>query len=677
MTRNAGVSIETNFTNGLVTEATGLNFPENAVTATDNCVFNSKGIATRRDGFDYEENYDAFAIAATPEAVCVEYVWEAVAGDGNRNILVQQVGTKLYLMNITASTGISDSLVHTIDLNVYATELLLIGNNACAMAHGLGRLTVVHPFCTPFFVEYNREAATFSETAISILTRDFRGVDPRPTGRNTTLTVLEYYNRLNQGWTDPLMNEYEGKLNFFPSDFEVWWLYKGVDPTFGAEVFLPPGVVNQVAASYITRGNSPAPNGTLILTEFYQDRSAVSGLPGIPVITSGIFRPSAVAFHAGRIFYSGVDYNEYSSRIYFSQIVERPVQFGRCYQENDPTSQYSPDLLPTDGGVISIPDIGKILKLWPINNSVLVIASNGVWEITGSTGIGFTATDYTVKKISSVATTSAYSFVNVQGSPFWWGVSGIYAAGMENEATGLKISNVSDPKIKQFFFDIPEDSRAYAKGAYDSTNQVIQWVYKSTAGTNLTEKFEYNKVLNLSTKNSAFYPWTLPPGSAQIRGIFTVKGTAIGVDSASIRYTAYNPASTGWTIAKTYKGRRYDWFVPSAGVGIEYLSTLTSGYKIRGQAITKGQTNYIRLYNEGRGSFYLWSQWDFKTNELQGRWGSPQIIAFNDLKDGDVYTKRPKIRGHGLSLQLTFQSIGRDDFAIVGWSAFDTTNARP
>ncbi len=58
MPRSAAVTIENNFVNGLVTEATALNFPEAAATDTQNCVFNQDGSFTRRRGLEFEAAYD-------------------------------------------------------------------------------------------------------------------------------------------------------------------------------------------------------------------------------------------------------------------------------------------------------------------------------------------------------------------------------------------------------------------------------------------------------------------------------------------------------------------------------------------------------------------------------------------------------------------------------------------
>ena len=54
MARSAGIKVENNFTRGLITEATGLNFPENACVDTDNCEFESEGVVRRRKALDLE-----------------------------------------------------------------------------------------------------------------------------------------------------------------------------------------------------------------------------------------------------------------------------------------------------------------------------------------------------------------------------------------------------------------------------------------------------------------------------------------------------------------------------------------------------------------------------------------------------------------------------------------------
>lgn len=707
MARNAGVVVENNLTSGLITEATGLNFPENAVTATDNCVFDPKGNVRRRDGIDKEVGSVASAIISE-ENVCVEYIWENVGGHGNLTFLVQQIGQWLYFYNSDGSTALSDSIVGAILCTTYATDANNISNNTCGFAHGLGRLIVTHPFCDPFFVEYNRDTNVFSADRINIRTRDFKGLEPRPTDRTAAISDPELYNRFNQGFIVSRVQEYAGKLGFYPSDYEVWWLYKGPDPNFPSqEVFLPPNIVNQVAANQIDRGNSFAPNGSVILNEFYQDRSAATNIAGLPVVTSGTYRPSTCAFHAGRAFYSGVNYGEWSSKVYFSQIVERAAQLGRCYQENDPASQFAPDLLPTDGGVVSIPEAGSVLKLWSINNSLLVVCSNGIWEITGSSGIGFAANDYTVRKLSSLNTTSNLSFVNVNGSPFWWGQDGIYAA-VSSETGQISVQNISDRTIKSFFFDILESNRRFVKGAFNPKDQIIQWLYRTGEAPTLKEQFTYNRILNFNVKSQAFYDWGVSSSVMRIKGIFATKGSgevtvqdpvldndgavvtdnflnvvtvpkaATTTNSSEFKYTVINTNTTVWTYGQSRTGTKADWIDGQPGAASDFESSFTTGFKIRGQGLAKFQENYIRFFNLGNGSFQFYSQWDYKGNPASGRFGSPQLVTFFDSLDSDsVQTRRKKVRGHGLALQITVKSVGTQEFNIIGWSGFDTSNERP
>ena len=54
MARSIGTTVENNFVNGLITEATGLNFPENACTDTLNCIFYDNGKVSRRKNVRFE-----------------------------------------------------------------------------------------------------------------------------------------------------------------------------------------------------------------------------------------------------------------------------------------------------------------------------------------------------------------------------------------------------------------------------------------------------------------------------------------------------------------------------------------------------------------------------------------------------------------------------------------------
>ena len=52
MAQQTSTAVENNFTKGFITESTGLNFPENAATDTDNCEYTIVGDVNRRLGID-------------------------------------------------------------------------------------------------------------------------------------------------------------------------------------------------------------------------------------------------------------------------------------------------------------------------------------------------------------------------------------------------------------------------------------------------------------------------------------------------------------------------------------------------------------------------------------------------------------------------------------------------
>lgn len=318
---------------------------------------------------------------------------------------------------------------------------------------------------------------------------------------------------------------YKNLTGLYPSNSQVWWAYKrplelGTQepPKNYIEVF-DPQLRHQISS-----GNTPAGKGHYILNAFRQDRSKASGVGGIPIQDSNFFRPTATAFMAGRVFYAGVNTAGYNTKIYFSQILERPDQIQFCYQSADPTAEDIRDLLPSDGGVIVAPDIAEIRILFVVGQALFVGASNGVWQISGSEGIGFKANDYTITKVSGTPVLSSMSFVFVEGVPFWWNRSGIWTLS-QNQLGQSQISSLTDETIKGFFDEIPATCKEYAKGAYDPSLKRIQWLYRSTEPETDADKYVYDTILNLDMRTGAFYPFQpVNVPRVSLLGLFDVEG---------------------------------------------------------------------------------------------------------------------------------------------------------
>ena len=318
----------------------------------------------------------------------------------------------------------------------------------------------------------------------------------------------------------------------YPSNVQTWWSMKRpvqATPDNLQKTYLE--VFDPATRFQMTYGNTLAPKGHYIFDAFKIDRSSESDVPGLEVEHTRGQRPRAVAFYAGRVFYAGVRASKWGSRIYFSQVLERPDdQVGSCHQNQDPTSEDVPDLLPTDGGVIVIPELGDIVKLFAFATGLFVFAQNGVWQISGPDGGGFKANDYSVSRISKSGAFGPHSFVETEQGLLWWNRNGIWALAPDQTGLNMTVTSLTDRTIKEFMEGIPDESKKYAKGAYNHQTKIVQWIYRAEAPTTISEQYGYNRILNLDTRSGAFYPWrpisSTYESSFELSGIISVVGDA-------------------------------------------------------------------------------------------------------------------------------------------------------
>lgn len=701
----ANVLVENSFINGLVTEATGLNFPDKAVTETYDCEFDLDGSVYRRTAIDLEEDFTTKTIDRSG-SVIKTYLWQNVAGNGDVTVAVVQVGDTIYFYE-TNGTGIFSTGEQTTTVTLTPVSGAPVPDTVEAQfCDGNGYLIVTHPYCDPMRISYDIDAHTATAVNIDIKIRDFEGatadpyaVDERPTSTLAALNVPHKYNLYNQGWNTTNLTAWDTAQTTMPSNADVMWRFKDSSDNFDATT---PSI------NRITSGNTPAPKGHFVLTLSNQDRDTASGLSGVLATTTSFQRPSACAFFAGRVFYAGINYVGFNSNIYFTQILESVSQYGNAYQVNDPTAEDLFDLLPNDGGVISIPEAGTIIKMFTVPGGLCVFAANGVWFITGSTGLGFTANDYAVLKIADINTISDTSFVNVGGFPAWWNSEGIYI--MQGGQNLPNVKSLSYDTIKTFYDGIPVVSKRYARGFFDKTDGHIRWLYRSASTSTLEELYEYDRVLNFNIRTNAFYPWTISPSDVKVHAILSSELITrpitvdlvtendlvdLIVDSGGnqvITYTASGSSdqqfdkylvsyADGGSYEFTFANRTDDTYKDWESYddfGIMYNSYFKSGQRLDGQALAKGQANWVNVYSriEEPVKYNFQALWDFANTGNTGRWSSSQQITHTDTNYTNA-SRRLKVRGHGKAMQFKVSSVLDEPFDIIGWSSFRTVNAAP
>src|SRR6185369_4949916 len=144
-----------------------------------------------------------------------------------------------------------------------------------------------------------------------------------------------------------------------------------------------------------------------------------------------------------------------------------------------PTSREGADVVDTDGGYIKIAEMDKVYSLKPLGNSLVVIANNGVWAITGGNEFGFSATNYKVGQISTYGCTAKNSVILQGDTIMYWGDGGIYVVAPDKTTGNLVVNNVSRTTIQTLFDAIPSDAIPSVKGAYDDKKKKLRWVYKT------------------------------------------------------------------------------------------------------------------------------------------------------------------------------------------------------
>lgn len=467
----------------------------------------------------------------------------------------------------------------------------------------------------------------------------------------------------------------------YPSNADVWWRFKDT-----SNIFNPTTTISNV-----TLNSGPAPKGAYILSAFSQQRDVISGISSLTDVVTNV-RPKTGTWYQGRVWYAGVDssfppagdqpFSTWTETIYFSQIVLTTSEFAKCYQTNDPTSEDLFALLPTDGGTIVIQGSGSIYKLFALKFGLLVFAANGIWFIGGSSGTGFAANDYTITKISNIQSTSGTSFVNVNGYPMFWNEEGVYYVAPSQQGgsahspdIALDVTNLALGTILSFYADIPLQSKKFARGDYHPLDYIVQWCYRDTNESSVTDRYQFNRILCFNTATKAFYTYTLgqPTSSGvYVHGINYVAGPggSTSPDPVFKYLTSYTGSPYSFSFSEENSTTYTDW--PAFGVGASFTSFFITGYNLKGKAMTKFQIPYVYMFsrNPAFNEYIIQSIWDYAGTGNSGRWSVRQVIQNNNPNFTTLY-KKHRLRGRGLAVQIQITSMPGQPFDLMGWSMWN------
>lgn len=726
------------FTKGLITEAGPLTFPENASLVDENMVLNKDGSRQRRLGLNIEEGATEYTytgdVTGTNKPQISMHLWKNPTKTGSFDIVVVQ--TSEYLKFYKAdSTSIDANPLHSgaaLLIPNYDVEFRIV------TASLLGQLVIAYGYTSVYILTYDEVTDTVTGESSNLNIRDIYGVatstlldyqsglavvpykvdfrpgTPDPITASDTSSLIHMYNLRNQGWPtitnesvnqdgsgnptdgDPtqLDTDAPGNPHLRPSDADVFWRYRVTaadSPScIGAyshwEVYKERNV-----------GTSPAPRGQCILDVFdrsgsrqdYYDEKTGDPTLILPVDTS-TGQISQVGTFAGRYFYAVKELtrtggDERTPRIgnfvFFSQVIKSTAQVGKCYQEADPTAENLFEVVDTDGGFISLPEAGEILKLVPLGSSLFVFATNGVWEIFGGES-GFSATNQNVIKTTSIGALSTTSIVVSESVLTYWANSGIILINMDATTNHGIATNITITTIQSLYNAIPLVEKKRAIGVFDEINRKIRWLY-----TNTTRDWPpiFDRELIFDADLQAFYTNVI------LDDLFTYAYVDV-IAVPDIRYLVGRYLGVGsikYTFAYYRDTTFYD-FEDNDSPAILLTGYLTGGASSSNKQIGKLVTHLKRTETgfEEDGDSIVFSnpsgcmvqaQWEWTSSPTAGKWGAAMQMyrlqrpyypsGVEDPFDYGytVITSRSGIRGRGRALSLLFESEPGKDMHILGW----------
>lgn len=709
------------FIKGLVTEAGELTFPPDASVDEDNCDLSRDGSRGRRKGAEREVGAALSTFTVADAATVNNGDWKNVGGQAGLEYLVVQKGTTLYFYNKAAAPFSASQLADTVDLTPYEiVGSVGITNTKCQFASIEGTLVVASLAMDTIYVQRNNDTGAITATEIDFRMRDFEWLGNRTLNEYDVFLPDEQrkYDTQNTGWVGEkglaARSAYStANNNAWPALTHPWYSGKDADGNFDAEEW-----------SKIYSGSSLLGNGHFIINPFAKDRAAASGL-NIPTEMEAT-RFKCVEAFGGRVFYSGLEGAESSGLVFFSRQIDNVRELGECLQQNDPTSEDFSDLLPTDGGVIKIPDAVNIKVLHAMGPILVVFADNGIWTINGVDGV-FKATEYSIQRASETGIASAGSFVSAAGTPLWWSRYGIHALSLGEAGGGTSAQDLSTSTIQSFWDDIPGDSKEKVISVYDEINKTIYWAWPGATET-VESKVNYFLILDLALQ--AFYPWTISDEDTNtdcIVGLSFYSGygsgllpldvitsagddvvTSAGDDVVSIQNVNFATGSPsivllirdGDTNKLTLGGFTNTGFLDWGTAN--YTSYAVAGYEFFGDLALKKSSPfvvpYMRVTEDGwtgdeesgyelsnPSGLLVSSFWDFGRSSSSKpqqayRLQTLPVVDPNDLGSfnypDDVITTRLKLRGSGRSVRLKFESEQGKNFVLLGYSMIGGVNGR-
>ena len=416
----------------------------------------------------------------------------------------------------------------------------------------------------------------------------------------------------------------------------------------------------------------------------------------------------AIGFHAGRVWYAGLADGQFADHVFFSRICEKPLSYGQCFQEADPTGRDFNEITPADGGVLVVPGLSGVKDMMTIGNSLVLVGTEGAWEISGDRGATFTATRFGVRQLTNANFNSPTGAIAIEDSGIATGPSGIYQFAPNEFTRLLEAKNMIRDTIQTKWNGYTTAQQVRAQVAYDDAKLRLYLMIGATATDN-----RYTEILIFDIRQTAWFRYTFTDqlAAATAFGLLTMVAISDADDSSSNQKMKFviQPSADTLDIADFEQTDYLDYDALESP-----LPYMVTGFDNLGDFQRRKQTPVITVIqrrtetgfnaaldtaiNASRTlmtAFWDWTEAIEYANPLvpaapqraftgtagnhgvSGKIGAQSQVyrhnrSFIPLATGDVdgypvVVTRNKVRGRGRVLQLRFDGAATFDSHLIGW----------
>ena len=358
------------------------------------------------------------------------------------------------------------------------------------------------------------------------------------------------------------------------------------------------------------------------------------------------YRPRANVFYAGRLWHMSMDSDRIGTNVYFSQLIRNHEDEGQAYQDQDPTARDYNELLKDDGGVISIPEMGRVLNSRVMKDTLLLFADNGIWSISGSQNGFFNATNYSVSKLTDVGCISRKSVEDIEDTIIYASSRGIYVVSSDH-----RVQSITEKQVHTKYYNIPLRNKENILIVYHKYDKTIRILYACDEC-----HYRFNEELIFDTRSAAWYQYTYE--QQIITDVFLTKNHH--VRGRGLNYLVQKE------VTESHYMTNCEYLDFTTDLASAYLHTApeTLGDLLYDKEVTKQIFYFDNIVESAARVNHVWD-WR-NVDEPCGKPGS--VVTFDDpcLTVASDSSIENKDKGIALSMEMT--TVEEKPLKIYGWS---------